>query len=58
MKKTGPGFIAIGLVFLIIGFVRQEFSINFESGFFILGLIFTISGLAAYVLSKRSKKDR
>ena len=44
----------LGLVFLVIGFVQQGYQINFESGFFNLGLFFTLGGLAAYVLRRKS----
>jgi len=53
-KKTiGPGFLALGLVFLTIGFVQQGFSLSFESGFFNLGVIFTLSGAAAIALNRK-----
>jgi len=43
----------LGLIFLIIGFVLQDFSFSFESGLFNLGLIFTLSGLVATALSQK-----
>ena len=54
MKKyVPPSILTIGLVFLIIGFVQQEFTFNFESGFFSLGVIFTLSGLVASALRQK-----
>lgn len=47
-------FLALGLVFLVIGFVQQGYQISFESGFFVLGLFFVLGGLAAYVLRRKS----
>lgn len=44
----------IGLVFLLIGFVQQDLTFSFESGLFNLGVIFTLSGLAAVALRKKS----
>lgn len=35
----------LGLVFLVTGFVQQGYQINFESGFFNLGLFFTLGDL-------------
>ena len=56
MKKSiGPGFLSLGLVFLVIGFVQQDFSLSFESGFFNLGIIFVLSGAVATVLDRRSQ---
>ena len=58
MKKTaGPGLLALGLVFLAIGFVQQGFSLSFESGLFNLGIIFTLSGIVAVALEQRSQKS-
>jgi hypothetical protein len=58
MKKTiGPSFLVLGLVFLTIGFVQQEFSLSFESGFFNLGVIFALSGIVASALNRRSHKS-
>ncbi len=38
MRRTiGPSFLALGLVFLAIGFVQQGFTLSFESGFFSAG---------------------
>jgi len=57
MKKTaGPGLLALGLVFLAIGFVQQDFSLSFESGFFNLGIIFTLSGIVAIALDRKAEK--
>ena len=53
-KTVGPGFLAIGLIFLAIGFVQQEFSLTFESGLFNMGLIFTLSGIVASALNRRA----
>ena len=44
----------MGLVFLLIGFVQQDFTLSFDSGFFNLGVIFTLSGLAGIALNRRS----
>ncbi len=55
-NSAAPGFLTIGIVFLIIGFVQQGFRISFESGFFTLGLIFVLGGLVGYVLRK-NKSD-
>ncbi len=52
-KKVGSSFLALGIVFLIIGFIQQEMILFFESGMFHLGLMFTLGGLAAVVLDKR-----
>ena len=57
MKKTaGPGLLSLGLVFLAIGFVQQGFSLSFESGFFNLGIIFTLSGIVAVALDRNLKR--
>jgi hypothetical protein len=53
-KPIGPSFLALGLVFLAIGFVQQDLSLSFESGFFNLGVMFTLSGIVAFALDKRS----
>ena len=55
-QAVSSSFLAIGIVFLIIGFVRQGMTIDFTSGMFSLGVIFTISGLVARVLEKRKEK--
>ncbi len=53
MRQTRlPTFIGIGVVFLVIGLVQQNFELTFESGLFNLGLIFTISGLVAWGLKR------
>jgi len=52
-RKAGLSFMWLGLIFLIIGFVLQDFSFSFESGLFNLGLIFTLSGLVATALSQK-----
>jgi hypothetical protein len=58
MRRTiGPSFLALGLVFLAIGFVQQGFTLSFESGFFNLGVIFTLSGIVASALSRRSPES-
>lgn len=57
MKKTiGPSFLALGLVFLAIGFVQQEFLFSFESGFSNLGVILALSGAVASALNRRSRE--
>ena len=55
-KPIGPSFLALGLVFLAIGFVQQDFSLSFESGFFNLGVMFVLSGTVASALNRRSHK--
>ena len=51
-KKLGSSFVTLGLVFLMIGFVQQGLVLSFESGFFNLGLIFTLSGTVALALNR------
>ena len=55
-NSAAPGFLSIGIVFLIIDFVQQGFRISFESGFFTLGLIFVLGGLVGLYL-KKNKND-
>jgi len=55
-RNIGPSFLVLGLVFLAIGFVQQRFSLSFESGFFNMGVIFTLSGSVASALNRKSKK--
>jgi hypothetical protein len=52
---NGPsaGILTIGLIFLIVGLVHQEFAVNFESGFFNLGIIFTLSGAVSWVITRK-----
>ena len=58
-KKTiGPSMLALGLIFLVIGFVQQGFTLSFESGFFNMGLIFTLSGLVASALNNRGQQTK
>ena len=58
IKRTiGPSLLALGLIFLVIGFVQQGFVLSFESGFFNLGVIFSLSGIVASALSQRSRKS-
>jgi len=49
MIKRGLGkkMLTLGLIFIGIGFVLQGLTFNFESGLFKLGLIFSLSGIAA-----------
>ena len=56
-KSVGSGFLVLGLVFLTIGLVQQNFSLSFESGFFNLGMIFVLSGAAAMALDRMSRKS-
>ena len=57
VKATiGSGFLVLGLIFLTIGFVRQGFAFNFQSGFFNLGVIFTLSGGVSFALNRGSRK--
>jgi len=52
-KSLPTSFITLGAVFLILGFVQQGLAINFESGFFTIGLLFILGGLAALFLNKK-----
>ena len=52
-KSLPTSFITLGAVFLILGFIQQGLVINFESGFFTLGLLFVVGGLAGLFLNKR-----
>ena len=54
-QSAPPGFLTLGIIFFIIGFVQQDFTFSFESGFFSLGVIFILSGLVAYFLQKSPK---
>jgi hypothetical protein len=55
IRRNAPAsFLAIGLVFLVIGFVQQGFALSFDSGFFNLGVIFTLSGLVGTALQRKS----
>lgn len=51
-RSAAPSFLTLGIVFVIIGFVQQGFTLSFESGFFSLGIIFVLSGLAARFLQR------
>jgi len=51
-NTLGKKFLAIGLVFLVAGFVTQGFTLSFESGLFNLGVIFTLSALATLGLDR------
>jgi|GEM_PF-3072608 len=53
-KDIARFFLAVGVVFLIIGLVQQQFLLTFKSGLFNLGVIFTISGLVASAMAKKS----
>ena len=53
-KYAPPSILIVGVVFLVIGFVQQGFTFSFDSGFFSLGVIFTLSGLVAAALKKKS----
>ncbi|MFQ5821340.1 MAG: hypothetical protein ACE5I5_15250 [Candidatus Heimdallarchaeota archaeon] len=56
LKRNVPAsFLALGIVFLLIGFVQQDFTFSFNSGFFNLGVIFTLSGLVAAALRRKSR---
>jgi hypothetical protein len=54
-KSLPTKFITLGAVFLILGFVQQGFSLNFESGFFTLGLLFVLGGLVTFIKNKKSR---
>jgi len=53
-KDIARLFLLVGVVFLIIGLVQQNFLLTFKSGLFNLGVIFTISGLVASAMAKKS----
>jgi len=53
-RSVSQSFLAIGIVFLIIGFVQQGFTLDSTSGLFSLGVIFVLSGLVAHLLEKKS----
>jgi len=53
-KDIARLFLLVGVVFLIIGLAQQNFLLTFKSGFFNLGVIFTISGLVATAMAKKS----
>jgi len=53
-RKSVTAFIGIGVVFLLFGLVQQNFELTFKSGLFNLGLIFTISGLVALGINRKS----
>ena len=53
-RYAPPSILAIGIVFLLIGFVQQGFTFSFDSGFFSLGVIFTLSGLVVSVFRRKS----
>ena len=57
-RSTSLSFLTLGIVFLIIGFVQQGFTLSFESGLFSLGVIFVLSGLVAYFLQKTPKEPK
>ena len=54
-QSIPASFLTIGLVFLVIGFVQQDFQISFESGFFILGLFFVLGGTCCLRFEKKFK---
>ena len=56
-KFAPPSILVLGIVFLLIGFVQQGFTLSFDSGMFNLGVIFTLSGLVAYFY-KRNSSDK
>ena len=56
-KNIENTFLSIGIIFLIAGFVQQDFSLSFESGLFNLGVIFTLSGIVSVIIKKKSKPD-
>ena len=56
-KYAPPSILVLGIVFLLIGFVQQDFTFSFDSGMFNMGIIFTLSGLVAY-FSKRNSSDK
>ena len=55
-RAVGPTFFAMGLVFLAIALVQQGFALTFGSGIFNLGVMFTLSGIVASALDRRSQK--
>jgi len=53
-KNIGRSFLSLGVVFLIIGFVQQDFTLSFKSGSFNLGVIFCLSGIVSSILEKKN----
>jgi hypothetical protein len=56
-RSAPPSLLALGIIFLIVGFVQQGFTFSFESGMFSLGIIFTLSGLVGTYLPKGSGEE-
>ena len=56
-RSAPPSILALGIIFLIAGFVQQGFTFSFKSGMFSLGIIFTLSGLVAIYSPKRSGEE-
>lgn len=52
-KNTGKAFLSIGIIFLIAGFIQQDFSLSFSSGLFNLGVIFSLAGIFATTVEKK-----
>ena len=53
-RYAPPSILTIGIIFLLIGFVQQGFTFSFDSGMFSMGVIFTLSGLVASALRRKS----
>ena len=57
-KNTGKSFLAIGIIFLIAGFVQQGFTFSFTSGMFTLGFIFTLAGLVSTKIETKPDQEK
>ena len=55
-KSTQQPMLSLGIIFLIAGFVAQDFKLTFDNGMFVLGFIFTLSALVAIAMEDESKK--
>ena len=53
-EKAPASFLALGVIFLVVGFVQQGMVIDFSSGLFSLGFIFTLSGLVTWRMQRKS----
>ena len=55
LRRYAPhSILTFGIVFLLIGFVQQGFTFSFDSEMFNMGVIFTLSGLVASALRRKS----
>jgi uncharacterized membrane protein HdeD (DUF308 family) len=55
-KNIGRSFLSLGIVFLLVGLVQQNFTLSFTSGAFNIGVIFCLSGIVSILLEKKSQK--